>query len=71
MINSGTRYIPGLEVIKHEYILRKHPIIALYFESENKLKFYNLEARSIFASLPLRWDIKLLLVCQKKGNKQG
>ena len=22
----------------------KHPIIALYFESENELKFYNLEA---------------------------
>ena len=24
--------------------VRKHPIIALYFESENELKFYNLEA---------------------------
>ena len=24
---------------------RKQPIIALYFESENELKFYNLEAR--------------------------
>ena len=50
---------PGLEVIKLEYILRlkikrndwllaarvrKQPIIALYFESENDLKFYNLEA---------------------------
>ena len=51
---------PGLEIIKHEFILRlrikhndwllacgrvcKQPIIALYFESENELKFYNLEA---------------------------
>ena len=47
---------PGLEVIKLELILRlklkrndwlladKQPIIALYFESENELKFYNLEA---------------------------
>ena len=49
----------GLEVIKLEYSLRlkvkcndwlladtcrKQPII-LYFESENELKFYNLEAR--------------------------
>ena len=25
--------------------VRKQPIIALYFESENELKFYNLEAR--------------------------
>ena len=26
--------------------VRKQPIIALYFESENELKFYNLEAMS-------------------------
>ena len=26
--------------------VRKQPIIALYFESENVLKFYNLEART-------------------------
>ena len=26
--------------------VRKQPIISLYFESENELKFYNLEARS-------------------------
>ena len=25
--------------------VRKQPVIALYFESENELKFYNLEAR--------------------------
>ena len=39
---------PGLDVIKLEYILRcvrKQSIIALYFESETVLKFYNLEAR--------------------------
>ena len=50
---------PGLEVIKLEFILRlkikrndcclrtrvcKQPLIALYFESETVLKFYNLEA---------------------------
>ena len=28
--------------------VRNQPIIALYFESENELKFYNLEARSGF-----------------------
>ena len=27
-------------------LIRKQPIIALYFESENELKFYNLEAWS-------------------------
>ena len=30
--------------------VRKQPIIALHFESENELKFYNLEARLIFES---------------------
>ena len=48
---------PGLEVIKlenslelkikgnHWLLAGKQPIIALYFEFENELKFYNLEAR--------------------------
>ena len=27
--------------------VRKQPIIALYFESENELKLYNLEARCL------------------------
>ena len=39
----------GLEVIKLEYSrthVRKQPIIALYFESENELRFCNLKARS-------------------------
>ena len=55
------RWGPGLEVINLEFILRlkikhidwllrthvrKQPIIALYFESQTVLKFYNLEARS-------------------------
>ena len=31
-------------------LVRKQPIIALYFESENVLKFYNFEARSIVKS---------------------
>ena len=30
--------------------VRKQPIIALYFESENELKLYNLEARFVFGS---------------------
>ena len=30
--------------------VRKQPIIALYFEFENELKFYNLEARTLFPS---------------------
>ena len=30
--------------------VRKQPIIALYFEFENKLKFYNLGASSLFLS---------------------
>ena len=36
--------------------VRKQPIIALYFESENELKYYNLEARvrNYNASLELR-----------------
>ena len=37
--------------------VRKQPIIALYFESENELKFYNLEAwclaRKMWSSLLL------------------
>ena len=52
----------GLKVIKLEYILRlkiksngwrvrKQPIIALYYESENELKFYNLEARGLFKNM--------------------
>ena len=28
--------------------VHKQPIIALYFESENELKFYNLKARALF-----------------------
>ena len=31
--------------------VRKQPIIALYFESENELKPYNLEARVLFMLL--------------------
>ena len=52
---------PGLEVIKlvHSQTQNKaqclaacgHVIIALYFESENLLKFYNLEARTTFSIL--------------------
>ena len=39
--------LPGPEVIKLDSFscVRKQPIIALYFEFETVLKFYNLEAR--------------------------
>ena len=33
--------------------VRKQPIIALYFESENELKFYNLEATQIVKLIAL------------------
>ena len=54
-MGSGARK-PGLEDIKLEYRLKlkikrndwlladKQPIIVLYFEFENELKFYNLQA---------------------------
>ena len=57
-MNKICAEVHGLEVIKLEFILRltikpmicclrtrvrKQPIIALYFESEVELKFYNLE----------------------------
>ena len=39
---------PGLDVMKLEYSLKltssKQPIVTLYFEFENELKFYNLES---------------------------
>ena len=48
LVKPGIEFtIPGLEVIKLKFILRikiKQPIIALYFESETLLKFYNLKA---------------------------
>ena len=62
---------PGLKAIKLEYNfklkkstmigclrtrVRKQPIIALYFESENELKFYNLKARHINISLKTFWS---------------
>ena len=47
---SESKLLPGLEIIKLEFILLKQPIIALYFEFETVLKFYNLEARSMTES---------------------
>ena len=32
--------------------VRKQPFIALYFESENELKIYNLEARNLYNQAP-------------------
>ena len=54
----------GLGVIKLEFILRLKikrndwlPIIALYFESEAVLKFYNLEAWSVIHyQLDFEWQ---------------
>ena len=42
-------YSLGLKIKRNDWLLadacvRKQPTIALYFESENELKFYNLEA---------------------------
>ena len=38
-------YNIGQEALKNHSCVCKQPFIALYFESENELKFYNLEAR--------------------------
>ena len=45
--------------------VRKQPIIALYFESENELKFYNLEARARIYKLLVRienWEALIVLL---------
>ena len=61
-VGTGGPEPPGIEDIKLEYSLKlrikrnnwllvdmsaKQPIIALYFESENELEFYNFEACNI------------------------
>ena len=38
--------------------VRKHPIIALYFESENEIMFYNLEARLLYIEFLMYWGSK-------------
>ena len=60
--------------------VRKQPIIALYFESENELKFYNLEAwrsgvRSAMSAAsqlpgrgPLMWMMPLHLHVNQKSD---
>ena len=48
--------------------VREQPIITLYFESENELKFYNLEAWSTVVQLKKRDWIQNLMcwrICQK------
>ena len=42
--------------------VRKQPIIALYFESENELKFYNLEALFCYAVLSVLSSFDLVPV---------
>ena len=69
----ATLDFPGLEVIKLEYSLklkiklndgclrthlRKQPIIVLYFEFENEIMFYNLEARGL-DPLPTPLDLPM------------
>ena len=52
--------------------VRKQPIIALYFEFETVLKFYNLEACSLFLSetiAKLKWTLKY--VCVGGGGGGG
>ena len=50
--------------------VRKQPIIALYFESENELKFYNLEAwvykKKIITALVCKKSRITALVCKNK-----
>ena len=54
--------------------VRKQPIIALYFESENELKFYNLEAwvvnplvlQTIFEEFYLIWAWQPFLSCDRE-----
>ena len=66
--------IPGLEVInleanlrlkikRNDWLLRKQPIIALYCELENELKFYNLEAWSLPFFLLWDWRTPLGKCC--------
>ena len=46
--------------------VRKQPIIALYFESETVLKFYNLEARLNFSQYGhLKEAFVALRICDK------
>ena len=56
----------GANTIIPNTIIRKQPIIALYFEFENKLKFYNLEARS-------HWQYRLpkCIADERAGNNGG
>ena len=42
------RYSPRLKIKRNDWLLGdtcKQPILALYFESQNELKIYNIEAR--------------------------
>ena len=41
--------------------VRNQPIIALYFESENELKFYNLEEG--FEAIKLEYSLRLKIKC--------
>ena len=55
--------------------VRKQPIIALYFESENELKFYILEARArgykLFScSIQLSMKFQLLIKGKTVKNKE-
>ena len=43
--------------------VRKQPIIALYFESENDLKFYNLKARTDNSRRPCFYQLRPHSVC--------
>ena len=43
--------------------VRKQPIIVFYFESENELKFYNLEARSLGSVSSSDVSIYVVNVC--------
>ena len=55
--------------------VRKQPIIALYFESENEVKFYNLEAWFVVTrSDAIAWlyPAELIVVCyQGEEDDEG
>ena len=54
-------YINGtILVLKADPCVRKQPILALYFEFENKLKFYTFEAR-----VKVRHCLAMVDICAK------
>ena len=49
-------------------LVHKQPIIALYFESETVLKFYNLETRSCYDFSIIAYDSRHMIKVRKKAE---